>query len=684
MQSGQVIARARQSGFIRGMKQHRGWGFRGALLAAASGIFASAGMAQAQSAAGTPAPGADLRQQLSDLAANPQSVNELVATGRAALAMGDAQGALGFFTRAQELSANDARVKAGMAAANVRIGRPETALTLFAEAVAAGAPVNDLLGDRGLAYDMIGQTARAQQDYHASLRHRDDAEVRRRLALSLAISGQREAALRLIEPQIRSGDRAGQRARIMVLALSGDERGASGAAAAALNPQQASALSPFLTRMASLAPGDMAAAANLGRVPAAGAARLATARAEADPAALAFAGGGASALPARLPVAVADASTPRRRPGGVTSNASAPGATAADRNAAARNAGRPQGNWTNASSTMRLPAAAPAASAAVTSNILQPHPHEPLRINEAGLEQPALAGVTRSEPRVSAARIADAEVAPPVVSAPARRVQLASAAQPEPDRTNDAQPEVEDEPVDGAAANLAVWNSGAAPAAPARVQAATPPPARATPVRTEPVRAAPVQNVVRRETSAPAASGPAFSDVVASVSALPVEAPAATPAATAAPRQTAPARTTPARSRAATPAATTPAATTPARATNAATRTGSAATRTGTATTRAANPRTAHPARIWVQLGVSNNRAGFNYEMTRMRRLAPELARQTAHTAPVGSSHRLLVGPFPTDAAARTFINTLRGKDIQSMAWTSSAGTEVERLPAGR
>ena len=85
-----------------------------------------------------------------------------------------------------------------------------------------------------------------------------------------------------------------------------------------------------------------------------------------------------------------------------------------------------------------------------------------------------------------------------------------------------------------------------------------------------------------------------------------------------------------------------------------------------------------------MQLGVSNNRAGFNYEMTRMRRLAPELARQTAHTAPVGSSHRLLVGPFPTDAAARTFINTLRQKDIQSMAWTSSAGTEVERLPAGR
>ncbi len=649
------------------MRHHRGWGFRGALAAAVSASFALAGAAHAQGAAATPAPGADLRQQLADLAANPQSVSQLVATGRAALAMGDGQGALGFFTRADQLAANDARVKAGMAAANVRIGRPETALSLFAEAAAAGAPVNELLGDRGLAYDMIGQTARAQQDYLASLRHRDDAEVRRRLALSLAISGQREAALRLIEPQVRGGDRAGQRARIMVLALSGDAQGASAAANGALNAQQAGALAPFLTRMASLSPGDMAAAANLGRVPGNGAARQASARSEADPAALAFAGGGAGALSARLPVALADASTPRRRPGGVTGNASAPGGPASDRNATARNAGTPRGGWTEASSTtaVRRPAATVAPAAGVATAIRQPHPHEPLRISTASLEQPILAGGAQGGPRVPTARVADAEtVPPPVASAPVRPVQLAAAFQPRPDPAPaDPQPAAEDEPVDAAAANLAVWNSGAAPAAPARVEATAPPPARATPVR-----AAPVQNLTRRETPVPAPAGPAFSDVAAVVSALPVETPVATP------RPTPPARTSTPRPRAARPA---PVATTPARASN-------AATRTGAATARTPAPRNAHPSRIWVQLGVSSNRAGFNYEITRMRRAVPELARQTPHTAPIGSSHRLLVGPFPTDAAARAFVNTLRQKDIQSMAWTSSAGTEVERLPAGR
>src|SRR5690606_7606444 len=120
-------------------------------------------MAQGQKAAATPAPGADLRQQSADLGTNAQGVDQPVASGRAARAMGGGRCPLGFFTRAQQISANDARVKAGMAAANVRIGRPETALTLFAEAVAAGAPANELLADRGLAYDMIGQTARAQQ-----------------------------------------------------------------------------------------------------------------------------------------------------------------------------------------------------------------------------------------------------------------------------------------------------------------------------------------------------------------------------------------------------------------------------------------------------------------------------------------------------------------------------------------
>jgi hypothetical protein len=68
-----------------------------------------------------------------------------------------------------------------------------------------------------------------------------------------------------------------------------------------------------------------------------------------------------------------------------------------------------------------------------------------------------------------------------------------------------------------------------------------------------------------------------------------------------------------------------------------------------------------------------------------MRRAAPELFQnRTPYVAPIGSSHRLLVGPFPNDAAARTFINSLKAKNIASLPWTSPAGTEVERFAAAR
>ena len=146
------------------MKHDRGWGLRGALIAAVAGTFVFSGAAAAQTEDAAATPGADLRRQLGELAANPTSVSELVETGRTALNLGDAEGALSFFTRASQLAPQDARVKAGLAAANARTGRPETALMLFSEALAAGAPEAEIAAERGLAYDLLGQPARAQQD----------------------------------------------------------------------------------------------------------------------------------------------------------------------------------------------------------------------------------------------------------------------------------------------------------------------------------------------------------------------------------------------------------------------------------------------------------------------------------------------------------------------------------------
>jgi len=667
------------------MKQERGRGLRGALLAAAAGSFAFAGAASAQSAGAAATPGADLRRQLSELAANPQSVSELINTGRAALAVGDGEGALGFFTRASQLAPNDARVKAGLAAANARTGRPETALMLFGEAMAVGAPMAEIAAERGLAYDLLGQPARAQQDYLASLRHREDPEVRRRLALSLAISGQREAALRLLDPQLRLGDRAGHRARIMVLALTGDVRAASAAANATLPANAAQAIAPFLARLASLDPGQMAAAANLGRLPSGArsgfAGRPAT---TADPGALAFAGGGvvtpaasgATGLAARLPVAPAEAGATRRRPGAVNTAARAPNrGSAAGSNRTLASAGASVPIERRAERPRELAPAVPAAARTVTAaapeRLMQPHPHEPLRFAgraaSPGSAVPAEAGESADltgtgGPRVPQAVLsaeaneavlsggsAAAASAAPAVTPSAAPVRIAEAQLPAaPPAQESRQAPASEEPADAAPAALAVWNSAAAPA------------------QTQPARTPAQSSATARQ----ATPRPGFADVVAVVSELPTEVPAsaAAPATQRASAQRPP-RAAPQSASTRTAAA------------------GSASTRTAAAARPAAErpAPAAHPSRIWVQLGMSSNRSAFGYEISRIRRAAPDLLKdRTPHVAPSGGSHRLLVGPFPTSAAARTFINGLKQKEVDAIPWTSPAGTQVERFAAGR
>ena len=80
--------------------------------------------------------------------------------------------------------------------------------------------------DRGLAYDLIGQHAEAQADYRAALSASDGDEARRRLSLSLAITGKKAEALSMLSPLMARGDAAGARTRAFVLALTGDVNGA--------------------------------------------------------------------------------------------------------------------------------------------------------------------------------------------------------------------------------------------------------------------------------------------------------------------------------------------------------------------------------------------------------------------------------------------------------------------------
>jgi Flp pilus assembly protein TadD len=135
-----------------------------------------------------------LNAALARLARDPRNVEALLDAGTAAMALGDMDAALGFLRRADEIAPGNGQVKAQMGKALVRAKDPLGAIRAFDEAQRGGANPADFAADRGLALDLVGDNFLAQQYYRQSLARSNDAEVTRRLALSLAISGNRNEA----------------------------------------------------------------------------------------------------------------------------------------------------------------------------------------------------------------------------------------------------------------------------------------------------------------------------------------------------------------------------------------------------------------------------------------------------------------------------------------------------------
>ena len=211
-----------------------------------------------------------LATALRTLAVEPNNLAALTAAGHNALLLGDPNAAVGFFGRAQEIAPRDGHVKAGLGSALIELEKPQDALRLFAEASRLGVPDDEIAEDRGLAYDLTGDPKKAQHDYAIVLAaHPEDDTVRRRLALSQGISGDKAAAIATLDPLIRKRDIAGWRAQTFVLAMNGDAKGA-GEITHIMLPQQADMLQPFLVRLATLSPADKARAVNFGEMPAAG------------------------------------------------------------------------------------------------------------------------------------------------------------------------------------------------------------------------------------------------------------------------------------------------------------------------------------------------------------------------------------------------------------------------------
>ena len=208
-----------------------------------------------------------LNDALRRLGQDPRSLTALVDAGQASLSLDDVDAAEGFYRRAESVAPADGRVKAGLAAVLVRRLQPVEALRLFAEAEQAGEPMRFHAAERGLAYDLIGDNAKAQEQYRLFLSLGEDPLVTRRLALSQAIAGDQRGSETTLLPLLQRTDLAAYRTRAFALAILGKPDEAVSIAETMLPAQLAGRMAPYLRYMPRLTRAQQAAAANLGVFP---------------------------------------------------------------------------------------------------------------------------------------------------------------------------------------------------------------------------------------------------------------------------------------------------------------------------------------------------------------------------------------------------------------------------------
>ena len=210
------------------------------------------------------------------LAGRPRDYTALIGAGRAALELGDAQAAIGFFGRAEEAYPTSPAPKAGLASAMVQMDDPQSAIAYFSQATRLGATPATVALDRGMARDLLGDLSLAQADYKVAMAGPSADEARRRMALSMAIARNKQGALDTLQPLLQRRDPAALRTRAFVLALTGD-RVAAAQAIASVMPGTSARFEPFFRFLPNLSVAEKAAAVHLGIFPEDAATRVAQA-----------------------------------------------------------------------------------------------------------------------------------------------------------------------------------------------------------------------------------------------------------------------------------------------------------------------------------------------------------------------------------------------------------------------
>lgn len=623
-----------------------------------------------------------LAEQMRALAANPRDLEALIAAADLSLSLDDLSGAASLFARAEKVSPRDPRIKAGEGAILVRSERPGEALRYFAQAEAAGYDVRRYAADRGLAYDLIGQQERAQRDYRLALKDRADDEVIKRYALSLGISGQREAALQQLDPLVRKQDRSAWRVRAFVLAMNGDQAAAEKIVTTMLPQGMAQGLLPFFQRLPALPAADRAFAVHFGEVRPSPE-RIADARL-------------APVLPQlapERPVALASVQPAQQRPGARETRRGGRGRAAAPAVAVASTPPQPSYQAataalarvqpvpqerapvalaSTAATVQPLPVRTPTAGAPVATPT--PAPSTPAPVRTAMTVNPAPAQATPAPAPTTVAPITLAAAPAPMASA-APTTALTNATPAPGFATEVVQPLPAARPTEVAAAAPAA-NFSAPPSRSeadsvlARIVAGLSIPAAELGV-VEPVRAAPPPLPTKTDTAARVLAEAKAKEErdAAAEKALALQA--------AADKRAADRKALADKKAAAAKKLVDDKA--------AAAKKEAAAKKLAEAKEAAEAKKLAraNPERIWVQVAGGAYQGDLPKAYASVKAKAPTaFGSRPAWTTPLRATNRVLIGPFKTDAEARAQVNTLAKAGVPAFTFTSDAGQVVTKLPA--
>jgi hypothetical protein len=138
---------------------------------------------------------------------------------------------------------------------------------LFDQAVRLGASERSIALDRALAFDLLGNFGRAQQDYKLARTASTSDDLIIRQSVSLSLAGQKEAADAMLVPLLQRNSASAWRARAFMLAARGELRESSRVAQGFMDASSALRMEGFFRLMPSLTPAQKAAAIHLGHFP---------------------------------------------------------------------------------------------------------------------------------------------------------------------------------------------------------------------------------------------------------------------------------------------------------------------------------------------------------------------------------------------------------------------------------